>query len=142
MPSLPDVMTPDAEALARKAGHHPHERRADADHALFQWLLRTGDNTLILGHRLSEWCGHAPVLEEDIALANTALDLIGQTQMWLQLAGEIEGAGRDADDARLPARRDGFPQRAAGGAPERRFRQDADARVPVRRLAPRASDAA
>lgn len=66
--------------------------------ALFQFLLRMGDNTLVLGHRVSEWCGHAPVLEEDIALANTALDLIGQTQMWLGLAGEVEGQGRSADD--------------------------------------------
>ena len=66
--------------------------------ALFEYLLRLGDNTLILGHRVSEWCGHAPVLEEDIALANTALDLIGQTQMWLGLAGEVEGKGRTADD--------------------------------------------
>jgi ring-1,2-phenylacetyl-CoA epoxidase subunit PaaC len=65
---------------------------------LLQFLLRMGDNTLILGHRVSEWCGHAPVLEEDIALANTALDLIGQTQMWLGLAGEVEGQGRSADD--------------------------------------------
>ncbi|MEL7182903.1 MAG: 1,2-phenylacetyl-CoA epoxidase subunit PaaC [Pseudomonadota bacterium] len=65
---------------------------------LFEFLLRTGDNTLILGHRLSEWCGKGPVLEEDIALANTALDLIGQTQMWLGLAAEVEGAGRTADD--------------------------------------------
>jgi ring-1,2-phenylacetyl-CoA epoxidase subunit PaaC len=68
------------------------------DGALFEFLLRMGDNTLILGHRVSEWCGHAPVLEEDIALANTALDLIGQTQMWLGLAGEVEGQGRSADD--------------------------------------------
>lgn len=67
------------------------------DKALFEFLLRMGDNTLILGHRVSEWCGHAPVLEEDIALANTALDLIGQTQLWLGLAGEVEGKGRDAD---------------------------------------------
>ncbi|WP_026620810.1 ring-1,2-phenylacetyl-CoA epoxidase subunit PaaC (plasmid) [Ensifer sp. WSM1721] len=66
--------------------------------ALFELLLRLGDNTLILGHRLSEWCGHAPALEEDIALANTALDLIGQTQLWLGLAGEVEGKGRSADD--------------------------------------------
>ena len=65
---------------------------------LFQFLLRLGDNSLILGHRVSEWCGHAPVLEEDIALANTALDLIGQTRMWLGLAGEVEGKGRSADD--------------------------------------------
>lgn len=68
------------------------------DEALFEFLLRMGDNTLILGHRLSEWCGKAPILEEDIALANMALDFIGQTQMWLGLAGEIEGKGRSADD--------------------------------------------
>ncbi|MGC1498264.1 MAG: 1,2-phenylacetyl-CoA epoxidase subunit PaaC [Sulfitobacter sp.] len=66
--------------------------------AYFEFLCRMGDNTLVLGHRVSEWCGHAPILEEDIALANTALDLIGQTQMWLGLAGDIEGAGRSADD--------------------------------------------
>lgn len=66
--------------------------------AYFEWLLRMGDNTLILGHRVSEWCGHSPVLEEDIALANTALDLIGQTQFWLGLAGEVEGKGRTADN--------------------------------------------
>jgi ring-1,2-phenylacetyl-CoA epoxidase subunit PaaC len=66
--------------------------------ALFEFLLSMGDNTLILGHRLCEWCGHAPALEEDIALANTALDLIGQTQLWLGLAGEVEGKGRNADN--------------------------------------------
>lgn len=66
--------------------------------ALFQFLLRMGDNTLVLGHRISEWCGQAPGLEEDIALANTALDLIGQTQMWLGYAAEVKGAGRTADD--------------------------------------------
>jgi ring-1,2-phenylacetyl-CoA epoxidase subunit PaaC len=65
--------------------------------ALFEYLLRLGDNTLILGHRLSEWCGHSPALEEDLALSNVALDLIGQTQLWLNLAGEVEGKGRDAD---------------------------------------------
>ena len=68
------------------------------DEALFEFLLRMGDNTLILGHRVSEWCGHSPVLEEDIALANTALDMIGQTQLWLGLAGEVEGKGRTADN--------------------------------------------
>lgn len=66
--------------------------------AYFEFLCRMGDNTLVIGHRVSEWCGHAPILEEDIALANTALDLIGQTQMWLGLAGEVEGEGRSADD--------------------------------------------
>ena len=68
------------------------------DEALFQFLLRLGDNTLVLGHRVSEWCGHSPVLEEDIALANTALDMIGQTQFWLGLAGEVEGKGKTADN--------------------------------------------
>ena len=72
---------------------------AQVDQAqLFEFLCRLGDNTLVLGHRVSEWCGHAPALEEDIALANTALDLIGQTQMWLGLAAEVEGKGRSADD--------------------------------------------
>ncbi|MBV7378074.1 1,2-phenylacetyl-CoA epoxidase subunit PaaC [Maritimibacter dapengensis] len=66
--------------------------------AKFEALLRLGDNALILGHRVSEWCGHAPVLEEDIALANTALDLLGQTNLWLEYAGEVEGKGRSADD--------------------------------------------
>jgi len=65
--------------------------------ALFRFLLQLGDTTLIMGHRVSEWCGHGPVLEEDIALANIALDLIGQTRLWLGLAGEVEGRGRDAD---------------------------------------------
>ncbi|WP_424979734.1 1,2-phenylacetyl-CoA epoxidase subunit PaaC [Leisingera sp. S232] len=66
--------------------------------AFAQFLLRMGDNPLILGHRISEWCGHAPVLEEDIALANTALDMIGQTRMWLGLAAEVQGDGKSADD--------------------------------------------
>ncbi|MEB8386474.1 phenylacetate-CoA oxygenase subunit PaaC [Rhodobacteraceae bacterium KMM 6894] len=66
--------------------------------ALFEFLTRMGDNTLILGHRVSEWCGLSPVLEEDIALANVALDLIGQTQLWLGLAAEVQGEGRTADD--------------------------------------------
>ena len=99
-PSLPDMMTPDAAALAQGAtgaGRAPLPAGSPA-HDLFTGLCRLGDNTLILGHRVSEWCGHAPVLEEDIALANMALDLIGQTQMWLGLAGEAEGRGRRADD--------------------------------------------
>ena len=73
---------------------------------MVEGLLRMGDNTLVLGQRLSAWCGHAPVLEEDIALANVALDLIGQTQLWLSLAGQREGAARDAD--RLAFHRDAW----------------------------------
>ena len=66
--------------------------------SLFQYLLRLGDDRLVLGHRLSEWCGHGPILEEDIALANIALDLIGQATLFLKLAGETEGKGRTEDD--------------------------------------------
>jgi ring-1,2-phenylacetyl-CoA epoxidase subunit PaaC len=69
----------------------------DIRRALVQYLLRHGDDRLVLGHRLSEWCGHAPILEEDIALTNIALDLIGEAALLLRLAGEIEGAGRDED---------------------------------------------
>ncbi|MFL5575739.1 MAG: 1,2-phenylacetyl-CoA epoxidase subunit PaaC [Gemmatimonadaceae bacterium] len=65
--------------------------------ALVEYLLRLGDDRLVLGHRLSEWCGHAPILEEDIALANIALDLVGQANLLLKLAGEIEGKGRSED---------------------------------------------
>jgi ring-1,2-phenylacetyl-CoA epoxidase subunit PaaC len=68
--------------------------RPDAD---VQYLLRIGDTALILGQRLSEWTGHAPVLEEDIALANMALDLIGQCRAVLTRAGQLEGSGHDED---------------------------------------------
>lgn len=64
---------------------------------LFEAMLRMADDRLILGHRLSEWCGHAPILEEDIALANIALDLIGQATALLALAGAHEGKGRNED---------------------------------------------
>lgn len=61
------------------------------------YVLRLGDNALILGQRLSEWCGCAPVIEEDLALANMALDLIGQARLLLTHAGKLEGQGRDED---------------------------------------------
>jgi ring-1,2-phenylacetyl-CoA epoxidase subunit PaaC len=67
------------------------------DAALFDYSCRLGDDSLILGQRLSEWCGHAPMLEVDLSLANVALDLIGQATHFLKLAGEAEGEGRDAD---------------------------------------------
>lgn len=63
----------------------------------FEYLLRLGDDGLVLGQRLSEWCGHAPALEVDLSLANVALDLIGQATLFLGYAGELEGKGRDAD---------------------------------------------
>lgn len=63
----------------------------------FEYVLRLGDNALILAQRLGAWCGHAPALEEDIAMANVALDLIGQARLWLAYAGELEGKARTAD---------------------------------------------
>lgn len=68
------------------------------DGALFEFVVRLGDNALVLGQRLSEWTGHGPVLEEDLALTNVALDLIGQARLWLQYAAEAEGRGRSEDD--------------------------------------------
>lgn len=64
---------------------------------LFLVTLRLADDALILGHRLSEWCGRAPVLEEELALANLGLDLLGQARSLYSYAGEIEGKGRDED---------------------------------------------
>lgn len=68
-----------------------------SDSFLFPYLLRLADDRLVLGHRLSEWCGHGPILEEDIALANVALDLIGEATLFYKLASEAEGQGRNED---------------------------------------------
>lgn len=65
--------------------------------ALFDYLLRLGDTDLILSHRLSEWVGHAPAIEEELAIGNTALDLLGQAQLWLNVATETANDGRNAD---------------------------------------------
>jgi ring-1,2-phenylacetyl-CoA epoxidase subunit PaaC len=65
--------------------------------AHLRYVLRLGDTSLILGQRLGEWIGHAPALEEDLGLANLALDLIGQARLLLSYAGELEGRGRDED---------------------------------------------
>src|SRR5271169_3629868 len=65
---------------------------------LYRYTLRLGDLSLVLGQRLGEWVGHAPVLEEDLGLANIALDLIGQARLLLAYAGEIEACGRGEDD--------------------------------------------
>ena len=111
------------QGAARRAGLLS-ERTATPERApLFEYLLRLGDDRLVLGHRLSEWCGHGPILEEDIALANIALDLIGQATLLLKLAGEVEGQGRDEDalayfrDAhRVPQRADSSSCRTATSA--------------------------
>jgi ring-1,2-phenylacetyl-CoA epoxidase subunit PaaC len=69
----------------------------DGENELFRHAIRLGDDALILGQRLSEWCGHGPMLEVDLSLANIGLDLIGQATHFLRVAGEAEGRGRDAD---------------------------------------------
>jgi ring-1,2-phenylacetyl-CoA epoxidase subunit PaaC len=66
--------------------------------AKIQYLLRQGDNALILSQQLSQLCGKGPALEEDMALTNVALDLLGQTRMWYAYASELEGKGRSEDD--------------------------------------------
>jgi len=67
------------------------------DTQLFDYVLRLADDALILGHRLSEWCGHAPLVEEELALANIGLDLIGNARALYDYAGALEGQGRDQD---------------------------------------------
>ena len=92
MPALPPIR-PEDEAVALKS--RPvgafDEPTADEDHvARFDYLLRLGDDSLILGQRLGEWCGHAPALEVDLSLANLALDLIGQATHLLGAAGDAD----------------------------------------------------
>jgi ring-1,2-phenylacetyl-CoA epoxidase subunit PaaC len=65
--------------------------------ARFEYLLRLGDTSLVLAQRLGEWIGHAPAIEEDLGLANIALDLLGQARLLLSYAGELEGCGRNED---------------------------------------------
>lgn len=65
---------------------------------LFQYVLQLADTSLLLGHRLSEWCGHGPVLEQDLAMANIGLDLLGETRSLYQYAAELEGQSRTEDD--------------------------------------------
>ncbi len=75
----------------------PVQPEASLRAAHFRYVLRLGDTSLVLGQRLGEWVGHAPALEEDLGLANLALDLIGQARLLLSYAGELEGRGRDED---------------------------------------------
>jgi ring-1,2-phenylacetyl-CoA epoxidase subunit PaaC len=69
----------------------------DNTNPLFDLTLALADDALVLGHRLSEWSGKAPMLEEDIALSNLGLDLIGQARLFYAYAGELEGKGRGED---------------------------------------------
>jgi ring-1,2-phenylacetyl-CoA epoxidase subunit PaaC len=70
----------------------------EAKDNLFEYCLRLGDSNLILSQRLGEWCGHGPILEEDIALTNICLDLLGQARAFLTYAGQVESKGRTEDD--------------------------------------------
>ena len=94
MASLPPIDLP-ANATGKGAFDAP--ATGEPDPARFEYLLRLGDDALILGQRLGEWCGHAPALEVDLSLANLALDLIGQATHALNEAGSCEGEGRDGD---------------------------------------------
>ena len=99
MPSLPAIEKDVEKRAAKAADHGAFDAPAagEPDPARFDYLLRLGDDALILGQRLGEWCGHAPSVEVDLSLANLALDQIGQGTLLLAAAGEAEGAGRDAD---------------------------------------------
>jgi ring-1,2-phenylacetyl-CoA epoxidase subunit PaaC len=101
MASLPPIDMP--SGLTGAGAFDASAEAADSS-APFDYLLRLGDDALILGQRLSEWCGHAPSVEVDLSLANMALDLVGQATHFLGRAGEIEGRGRDGD--RLAFHRD------------------------------------
>jgi ring-1,2-phenylacetyl-CoA epoxidase subunit PaaC len=95
MASLPPIDLPKGAtgegAFDAPAAEDPHRD------VRFDYLLRLGDDALVLGQRLSEWCGHAPSVEVDLSLANMGLDLIGQATHFLGRAGEVEGQGRDGD---------------------------------------------
>lgn len=68
------------------------------DQNLYNYVLQHADTSLILGQRLAEWCGHGPILEQDIAMSNISLDLIGQCRMWYQYAAEIQDEGKSEDE--------------------------------------------
>src|SRR5579872_6005576 len=71
------------------------------DQTLIDYILHLGDNALVLGHQNSEWTGHGPILEQDIALSNIALDLIGQARFYYQFAAECINAGGDGKNGRI-----------------------------------------
>jgi ring-1,2-phenylacetyl-CoA epoxidase subunit PaaC len=85
-----------SSGVGKKEGPSAGSGRTDSE-ILFETLLRLGDDSLILGQRLGEWCGHAPSVEVDLSLANIGLDLIGQATHFLNAAGAAEGRGRDGD---------------------------------------------
>ncbi len=100
MASLPPIDLPKG-ATGEGAFDAPADDAARG--MLFETLLRLGDDSLILGQRLGEWCGHAPSVEVDLSLANMGLDLIGQATHFLNAAGAAEGKGRDGDGSPFTA---------------------------------------
>ena len=104
MSSLPIIEKEASATSSRQGGPSGASVDADRTNALFEYLLRLGDDSLVLGQRLTEWCGHAAALEVDLSLANIGLDLMGQATLFLELAGKTEGKGRDGD--RLAFHRD------------------------------------
>lgn len=90
------------------ASEHSTAPRFSSTPALFDYLLRLADSDLILAQRLSEWVGKGPIIEEDIALTNVGLDLLGQARLWFAYAGEVEAGfkGRGRDEDALAFRRD------------------------------------
>ncbi|MGI4874866.1 MAG: 1,2-phenylacetyl-CoA epoxidase subunit PaaC [Janthinobacterium lividum] len=87
--TTPDLHTPTPAVAA----YDPATRQLLAD-----YVLQLADTSLVLGHRLSEWCGHGPILEQDLAMANIALDLLGEARSYYQYAAALEGQGRTEDD--------------------------------------------
>ncbi len=73
------------------------EFRIFMNNSLLPYVLQLGDNALILGQRLGEWCGHGPILEQDIAMTNIALDLMGQARSWMDYAAQLAGPDKDED---------------------------------------------
>ena len=102
------MSTPQSEPL-RRADPAMSAAALSADQ--IQYLLRLGDTSLVLSQRISEWCGKGPALEEDMALTNVALDLLGQARLWLSYAAELGGDGADEDS--LAFRRDAIEFRNA-----------------------------
>jgi len=99
VPSLPPIRPEDEDVALKSRPCGAFDAPVEEAHGrtLFELALRLGDDSLILGQRLGEWCGHAPSVEVDLSLANVALDLIGQATHFLTLAAAVEGKGRDAD---------------------------------------------
>jgi ring-1,2-phenylacetyl-CoA epoxidase subunit PaaC len=99
MPSLPTIQPEDVATAERTSHAGTFDAPALGEHrdAIAEYALRLGDDALILGQCLTEWCGHAPALEVDLSLANLGLDLVGQATLLLGLSGELEGHGRGAD---------------------------------------------